>query len=472
MSKSKLFIDNFLVYGLGSVISKAIPLVMVPIVTRLMPDPTFYGLFELSGMVVYFGSTLAILGMYDAMFRYFFERDDADYRKDICSTTFIFTLVMSIIIFILLIIFNQELTAFIFTDKKYSILMYLSAISATLSATNSILAAPTRMQNKRKVFLVTNTLSPVLGYAVSIPLLLNGHYLIALPLAGIVSATMIELAFAYMNRDFFSIHRFKWQYLKPMLKLALPLVPASLIYWVSGSADRVMVAKLVSVEAAGIYSVGAKLGAASHLIYQAFAGGWQYFAFSTMREANQVKSNSLIFEYLGIVSFIGCMFICAICKTFYEIIFVGDYVKGYCVSPYLFVSPLLLMLYQVAGNQFLVIKKSWPCTVLQALGAVTNVVLNFAFLPVMGLEGAGMATMLGYTVTVVVTSVVLIRMNMMVISWRFVMAVAIFIAYFFVWRMWLVDSIFYGLMAACFGSLMLAGLYWREVKQLRRLRSG
>jgi len=30
------------------------------------------------------------------------------------------------------------------------------------------------------------------------------------------------------------------------------------------------------------------------LIYTAFAGGWQYFAFSTMKEDDQVQSNSNI----------------------------------------------------------------------------------------------------------------------------------------------------------------------------------
>ncbi len=38
MSKFRLFIENFLVYGFGGIISKLIPLIMVPIVTQIMPD--------------------------------------------------------------------------------------------------------------------------------------------------------------------------------------------------------------------------------------------------------------------------------------------------------------------------------------------------------------------------------------------------------------------------------------------------
>ena len=325
MNKFKLFIDNFLVYGVGSVIAKIIPLVMLPIITRLIPDPAFYGLFDLSNTIISFGTAIAIMGMYDAMFRYFFEKKDAAYRREICSTTLIFTVCTSVVVFLLMVIFSEGLAEYVFSDAQYGILVYLTAIATLIGATNSVLSAPTRMQNQRKIFLITNTISPVLGYAVSIPLLLQGYYLIALPLAGIISSALIELVFAWLNRSFFSIHGFRMEYLRQLLVIALPLAPTFFVYWIFNSSDRLMITKLIGVEATGIYSIGSKLGLASQLIYQAFAGGWQYFAFSTMNEDNQVKSNSLVFEYLGLVSFISCMFICAICKVFYEI---GGQING------------------------------------------------------------------------------------------------------------------------------------------------
>ena len=64
-----------------------------------------------------------------------------------------------------IVIFNPELDAYV---------VYLSAMATLVGATNSIIAAPTRMQNKRKVFLVTNTLSPLLSYSISVPMLLAG----------------------------------------------------------------------------------------------------------------------------------------------------------------------------------------------------------------------------------------------------------------------------------------------------------
>ena len=468
MSKFKLFMENFLVYGLGSVISKVIPLIMLPIITRLMPDPAFYGLFDLSNTITSFGTAIAILGMYDAMFRYFFEKDDEEYRKDICSTAFIFTLGTSIAIFLLMILFEKEIAVWVFANEQYGLLVYLTAIATLLGATNGIISAPTRMQNKRKVFLVTNTLSPIIGYAVSIPLLLAGHYLVALPLAGIVSSFLLEGAFAYMNRRFFSFNRFHGEYLRNMLKLAVPLAPTFLVYWVFNSADRLMISNMLGVQANGIYSIGSKLGLASQFIYQAFAGGWQYFAFSTMKEENQVESNSKVFEYLGLVSFISCMFICAISKEFYELVFTGEYVAGYIVSPYLFLAPLLLMLYQVIANQFLVVKKTWPGTVVLALGALSNIGFNYWLIPILGVEGAGLATLLGYILTVLLASLVLMRMNLLIVTGRFLLAIGVMAMYFTVWRCWLINELGMSLIVAVLGTVILLVLYKHEVGMLMK----
>ena len=56
MNKLKLFIENFLVYGFGGIISKLIPLMMVPIVTRIMPTTDYFGISDLSNTVVQFAS--------------------------------------------------------------------------------------------------------------------------------------------------------------------------------------------------------------------------------------------------------------------------------------------------------------------------------------------------------------------------------------------------------------------------------
>lgn len=469
MNKLKLFIENFLVYGLGGVISKIVPLIMVPIVTRLMPNTDYFGLSDLSNTVVSFASAFAVMGMYDAMYRMFFEKEDDEYKKNICSTAFTFTLFTSVIIFLLLIVFKKQIAQYFFSDTKYAYIVYISAMATLVGATNSIISAPTRMQNKRKIFLITNTISPLISYGISIPMLLAGYYTIALPLAAVISGVTMELTFAILNHSWFDPRKFDFSLLKQLLVIAIPLLPNFLIYWVFNSCDKVMITNMIGIGAAGIYSVGSKLGHASQLIYTAFAGGWQYFAFSTMKEDNQVKSNSMIFEYLGIISFATTAFICALSYPIYRILFTEQYLSGYIVSPYLFLAPLLQMLFQVAANQFLVVKKTWPNLYILSVGAIANIAINYFLIPVLGIEGASLATLMGYSISDVICVIVLCKMKLMVVEKKFVFATLGMAVFFVMWRILIPSNAILGLGLALVFCLFCILLYKNDVKKLMKM---
>lgn len=466
MNKLKLFIENFLVYGLGGIISRLIPLIMVPIVTRIMPSTDYFGISDMSNTIVNFGSALAIMGMYDAMYRMFFEKDEEEYKIKVCSTALTFTLFTSIAVFIIMLLCRDVIAQYFFSDRKYAYVVYLSAMATLVGATNGIISAPTRMQNKRKVFLVTNTLSPVLSYSISIPMLLAGHYVIALPLAGVISGAVMETVFGVMNHRWFRLSLFDRKLLRQLLVIAIPLLPNFLLYWVYNSCDKLMITNMIGIGAAGIYSVASKLGNISHLIYTAFAGGWQYFAFSTMKEDDQVRSNSLIFEYLGVISFAATAFICAWSYGIFRILFTEDYLGGYLSAPYLFLAPLLQMLFQVAANQFLVVKKTWPNSLILTAGAVANLAINYFLIPILGIEGASLATMTGYIIADGICVIVLCRMKLMVVSRKFILATLIMAVFMVVWRIMISDAILIGTIAAVLLSAAMVILYIEDIKML------
>lgn len=468
-NKFRLFIENIFVYGIGGVISKLVPLIMVPIVTRLMPDTGDYGVSDLSNTVASFGSAIAGMGMYDAMFRMFFEKEDKKYKKDICSTALNYLFCTSIVVFVILILCKSLIARLVFGDIKYEYLVYITATTTLLHATNNIVSAPTRMQNKRKIFLATNTIAPIISYTVAILLIIKGHYIVALPIGAAVSALLMELSFYCINKEWFKLGFIDIKLLKQLLLIGVPLLPNFLIYWLFNSSDKLMIVSLMSTSASGIYSVGSKFGHVSQLIYTAFAGGWQYFAFSTMKEENQVKSNSLIFEYLGIISFTASLFVFPLSYPVFKILFTGDYVQGYVVSPYLFMAPLVQMLFQVAGNQFIVIKKTWPNMIILFGGAISNILLNYYLIPILGIEGAGIATLVGYTISVIVGVIVLRKMKLITLSLRFVISSALMVIYIVSWRILYKDSFVVSISISFVLAIINICLYSSELKMLANM---
>ena len=136
MKKFKLFIENLFVYGLGGIISKIIPLIMVPIITRLMPNTEYYGLSDLSNTLISIGSALAVMGMYDAMYRMFFEKEETEFKKKVCSTAFIFTLLTSVAVFIVMCVLSRPIATLFFSDSSLGYLVYLSAIATLVDKHN------------------------------------------------------------------------------------------------------------------------------------------------------------------------------------------------------------------------------------------------------------------------------------------------------------------------------------------------
>lgn len=464
MNKLKLFLENFLVYGMGGIINKMIPLIMLPIVTRLIPDSSYFGISDMSNTVVTFGSSLAVMGMYDAMYRMFFEKEDEEYKRGICSTAFVFILVSSAIVSLIMLLCKNFIAEKFFGSTQYSYLVYINVVAIIAGATNNIVSAPTRMQNKRKIYLVMYTLSPILSYSISILLLLKGYYVIALPVAGMFSNIFNELVFGFLNINWFKIKKVNFYYFKQLLKIGIPLMPNFLIYWVFNSSDKLMITNLIGTYATGTYSIGAKLGHLSQLIYIAFTGGWQFFAFSTMKEKNQVESNSRIFEYLGVISFICSMFLFALAKPIYKILFTGNYVDGYIISPYLFLAPLLQMLFQVACNQFLIVKKTWPNLFILSGGAFINILLNFFLIPKIGIEGAAIATLVGYAVSDIIAIIVLFKIKLMIINCRFIIVTILMVCFIFLWRLVIKQYVFLSLLFVVILSGLYILLYWSDIK--------
>lgn len=469
VKRFKLFIENLLVYGIGGVISQIVPLIMLPVVTRLIPNTLYFGLNDISTTVVSFGSAIALMGMFDAMFRMFFEKEEEEYQKEICSTTLAFTLATSVSIFLILILFRKSFAQVFFGSEDYMNLLAVSAGSVLIGATNSIVSAPTRMQNKRKIYLITNTLSPIISYSISIPLLLKGQYIIALPLASLLSVLIVECVFLVINHKWFHIKKIKKEHLKSLLRVGVPLMPNFLIYWIFNSSDRFMILKLMGGEYSGIYAIGAKLGAVSQLIYMAFSGGWQYFSFSTMRDKDQVKMTSNIFEYLGIISFSAAMFMAAFSKIIFQILFNADYIKGSVVAPYLFFAPLLLMLFQVACNQFLIIKKTWPNILILGVGAIVNVVINYFGIQLWGIEGAGLGTLCGYIVSVFIVVIVLSRMKLLQLSYKFAICAIFCMLYAIAWRFCLKENAVVSAGVAAMGVCIYCFLYRKDLKNLLKV---
>lgn len=434
MSRKKLFAENIFAYGFINILNRVIPFLLLPIITRLLPDASDFGVYSMYTTIVGFGTPIAVLGLYDAMFREFFEKDDIQYKYNVTTTTQRMVLFSSLVAFFILLLLNKFFSNVFFGHMKHGNIVILAGIGVLLGGITSPIQAPTRIQNQRRIFIVSGILSSLVTYLLALVLIYYRFSYYGLIYSSIISSTVILVYFGIINRKFFTKGFFDTSIAKELLKIGLPILPGFLIYWIYDSMDKIMITNMLSTFELGIYSIGSKMGQISQLIYAGFAGGWQYFAFSTMKDEDQVELNSKIFEFLATITVVSFIIVFPFIKLFFEMLFTGDYVYGYIVAPYLYLSPLSLMLFQVIANQFLVVKKSYLSTLVLSIGASINVVLNLVLIRVIGIEGAALSTLVGYFATVILVMVVSNNMRLMQYSRRVIYCLVMVPIYLFLQR--------------------------------------
>ena len=419
MKHGKLLLENFAVYGLITALNKSIPLLMFPVLMHYLTEPSEIGRFDLYNTILQFGSHFALLGLYDAMFREYFEREDILYKHKVTSTAMYIVLLSSFCVMSALFCFGKFFYGLFLKGETDSFLVNGAAIGIFLFACQSILMAPTRMRNQRRIFMISGALQSLFYYVLAITLVIDQWGYRGMIAANLFTTALLLNFFFVLNRKDFHLPLFDRKIARELLKTGIPLLPCFLIYWIFSSFDKIMLANMLDLGQLGIYSVGARIASVSQFIYSAFAGGWQYFAFSTMKEEDQVGMTSNIFECLGIVVFTVFLCIVPFDGVIFQMLFTGEYTKGEEVFPYLFLSPLLLMLFQIAGNQLLVVKKAYLSTVCLAVGALGNIGFNYYLINLYGIRGCAAATLLGYLLSLVAVLILTSHMGLLRLSKRF-----------------------------------------------------
>lgn len=348
---------------------------------------------DLFQLLIGIGTPLAILGINDAIYREYFDKTYGG--EDVTTTAQRIILASSTVVFCGLIVFQKSVASLFFQNQEYTWIVVLGAFGIWFNANRMTARIPTKIQNKTRLFALSGIFESLGYYLLALFLVLSGRYYDGLMYARIIVSLVLVGVFYWLNRDFFK-GKARVSIGKALLHIGIPTLPTLLIYWLYQSMDRIMIMNLLGPAELGVYAIGARMGQISLLIYAAFSGGWQYFAYSSMHESDYKDMMGRLWEILFVLS--SCFYIIVFYAKdlLFTLLFEGEYERGVVVFPYLLLAPLILMLFQVLSTQLNVSRKTYLTPVILSVGAVLNVVLNLWLIPIWGIEGAALATIVGY----------------------------------------------------------------------------
>lgn len=190
---------------------------------------------------------------------------------------------------------------------------------------------------------------------------------------------------------FFNIKSLDWSFYKKMAMYSIPLIPNAMIWWIISSLNRPILEEEIGLYAIGIFAVGNKLPTLINVIFSVFISSWQISALEESKKADYSIFYNQIFKIVVTTLTIMVMFLTFFGKFLNTIIADPKFFEAWKLIPYLSLSAFFSSISGFVGSNFLIIKKSKYFFYSSFWGAIAAIILNYLFIPKMGVIGAVIA---------------------------------------------------------------------------------
>lgn len=207
---------------------------------------------------------------------------------------------------------------------------------------------------------------------------------------------------------YLSIKSFNPKLTKIMLRFALPVIPTTIMWTITGFSDRLFIRYMHSntVElgeaAAGIYGYASKVPNLILMVSTIFYQAWNMSAITENNSKDKSSFYHTVYDAYQAILYIATAYLIAFVKPISSFFVVSDtfqeYSDVYLYTPILAISVLLTSLNQFLSSIYTATchTKNSAWTSLSA--CVTNIILNLILIPKMGIHGAAIATLASYLV--------------------------------------------------------------------------
>ena len=398
MSKYTKLLSNTAILGAGTFISKVLVFLLMPFYTALLSTEQF-GTADILTQTANLLIPLAALGIADGLFRFAIDTK-GESRKEVFTNALT---VVVIGIFPLAAVIQLLRIVDIYDGYIWLILFYICAANLHLVCANYLRAC-----DKTKAFAVQGIANTVLTILLNILFLVVfdlGVFGYVLSVA--VADTVITVAIFFICRLYrdVSFVRHEKKLLSRMLKFSIPYIPTTMMWMITSASDRFIVTAFSGTAENGLYAAAYKLPTLISLAGGVFIEAWQFSSVSDAETEERAKFFGTVYRnYMGIM-FMGTSVLIAGSKILTTLLLADSYYSSWKYVPVLAIAMIFSAFSAFMGSVYFLEKRSMRSFVTASVGALTNIVLNFALIPTFGAMGAAVATAISYMVAFVIRAV-------------------------------------------------------------------
>ena len=388
MVKKNGLLFNTFILTLGTVVPKALMLLMLPLYTFFL-SKSDYGIYDLAITIINLLIPLITLQIPSGVFRMLLN--NSDHKKIISSANFILIISMIISTIILLLA-----TTNIDGDIKYLFILYMM-----LNLIFQYLLEICRGLNFNKKYAISCIINAFLMTILSLIFLVIFQLQIYGLLFAIIVAQLIVdiyLLISIKFKYYIATNDIDKKYMKELVKYSVPLIPNSLSWWIVNVSDRLIISLFLGIESSAVYAISNKIPSVYSLFYNAFNLSWQENASINYSHGNVDEYYSIIFDNLFKFLLSGLTLLISILPFVFKILVSNEYSLAYYQMPILCVSLLFSSVATFFGGIYVAKKDTKKLGISTIIAAAINILINICLIRYIGLYAASISTLLSYII--------------------------------------------------------------------------
>ncbi len=407
LNRIKSLINQTLVYGVGTIMTRLVTFMLLPVYTNVM-EPGKYGIAALIFTFLAFMNHAYNYGLDSAFMRFYSHEKDDDKNK-VLSTAVGMALISSLFFSAVVFFLGKPISELVLSDLSYYIFFRYAAIILFFDCIARVPFAYLRQEGKPMVFMGVRFMNVLTTLGLNIYLV----GFLKMEISGIIYTNVVASIITALILYSIMFQKVKFifsgEIAKKLLFFGLPFVPTGFATAAMEMLNRKILEKYLGFEEVGIFSAAYKLGIFMLLISTAFYYAWQPFF---LREGNKEESRKLfgrVMTYFVMVTLGFWMILTLFIQNIANIHYGDIYLLGLKFQEGVKIVPFILLGYVFFGiNQVLLPgiyfeNKTRYLAVVAIIAAFVNVGLNFILIPIYGIMGPGYAMISGYIILVCLT---------------------------------------------------------------------
>ena len=304
-SKAKTFLAiQSLFYGFANSIEALVPFLLAPILTRML-DPTGYGIWVLFITYATFLRPVVGLTTQDAIRMRFYDFEQKELDQFTHTALFVMV-VLALFVSAICLLFGDLIS----TATKFPAAWLVSIVVAALlfEVFYTVLALQ-QFHNRRMAFLGTHVIQAVLSMIFIVAFLMAGWDWRGVVLGRIMSMA-IATAFSLRSLGFSLRGLIKVperSFYRNIASFGIKYWPAGAVVMAMATADKVIAAHYLGVEASAMYGVAALFASAFWIVNFSFVMAWTPWLFRKLKNAatdgmQEVASVSILYFALAAIA--------------------------------------------------------------------------------------------------------------------------------------------------------------------------